>query len=40
MFIYLSFNDLLYLFQLLMIEAKKFFHLHNNIIDFYHHKEL
>jgi len=34
MFINLSFNDLLYLFQLLMIEDKKLFHLNDNIIDF------
>jgi len=34
MFIDLSFNDLLRLFQLLMIENKKFFHLNCNIICF------
>ncbi len=34
MFIDLSFNDLLQLFQLLMIEDKKFFHLNDNIVDF------
>jgi len=34
MFIDLSFDDLLHLFQLLIIENKKFFHLNNNIICF------
>ncbi len=34
MFIDLSFDDLLRLFQLLMIEDKKLFHLNDNIIDF------
>jgi len=34
MFIDLSFNDLLHLFQLLMIEDKKLFHLNDNIICF------
>ncbi len=33
MFIDLSFNDLLRLFQLLMIEVKKLFHLNDNIIN-------
>ncbi len=34
MFIDLSFNDLLDLFQLLMIKDKKFFHSNDNIISF------
>jgi len=34
MFIDLSFNDQLRLFQLLMIKAQKFFHLNDNIVDF------
>jgi len=34
MFIDLRFDDLLSLFQLLMIENKKFFHFDNNIVDF------
>ena len=34
MFIDLSFDDLLHLFQLLMIEDKKFFHSNDNIICF------
>jgi len=34
MFIDLSFNDLLRLFQLLMIENKKLFHSNDNIICF------
>jgi len=38
MFINLSFNDLLHLFQLLMIENKKFFHLNDNIVDFFSFK--
>ncbi len=38
MFIDLSFNDLLCLFQLLMIENKKLFHLNDNIISFFNFK--
>ena len=38
MFIDLNFDDLLHLFQLLMIEDKKFFHLNDNIIDFFSFK--
>ncbi len=38
MFIDLSFNDLLRLFQLLMIEDKKLFHLNDNIICFFSFK--
>jgi len=38
MFIDLSFNDLLRLFQLLMIKDKKFFHLNDNIICFFSFK--
>ncbi len=34
MFIDLSFNDLLRLFQLLTIKDKKLFHLNDNIVDF------
>jgi len=33
MLIHLSFNDLLDLFQLLIIEDKKFAHLNDNVID-------
>jgi len=33
MLVHLSFNDLLDLFQLLMIEDKKFAHLNDNVID-------
>ncbi len=34
MFIDLNFDDLLRLFQLLMIKDKKLFHLNDNIVDF------
>ncbi len=34
MFTDLNFDDLLHLFQLLMIEDKKFFYSNDNIIDF------
>ncbi len=40
MLVHLNFNDLLDLFQLLMIENKKFAHSNNNIIDLFNFNTL